>query len=145
MKKIGTNLSPILSDRLYKTLLRSVLLYAMEICDWDVVQVKDLEKLQAKSLRSLYDLYRQFPKAIVLLLTRVEPLEVRMDLYVLLFYAKICNSTLNTFMGKHQLHRTYSLNNPPIGSYSDAFFPNITSVDFEKTFPSWTLINSKPS
>ena len=114
----NTILSPIISNRLYKTLQRSVLLYAMEICDWDIVQVQELEKLQAKSLRSLYDLDRQCPKAIVRLVTGVEPLEARMDLHVLLFYAKICNATPNTFMGKLHLHRTYSLNNPPIGFYS---------------------------
>ena len=71
--KEQTILSPRISNRLYKTLQRSILLYAIEICDWDVDQIQDLEKLQAKSLRSLLDLDRQCPKALVRLISGVEP------------------------------------------------------------------------
>ena len=54
-------LTPVISNRLYKSLQRSTLLYATEISDWDFEQIIVLEKLQSKSLRSLFDLDRQCP------------------------------------------------------------------------------------
>ena len=56
-------LTPIISIRLFKTLQRSILLYAIELCDWDVDQVNDLETLQAKAIRSHFSLDQQCPKA----------------------------------------------------------------------------------
>ena len=111
-------LFPLISTRLYKTLIRSNLLYAMEITDWNCKQILELEKLQAKSLRSLFDLDRKCPKAIVRLLTGVEPIAARRDLHVLMFYAKLCQSNPTNFLGMINLKRTISSENPPIGFYT---------------------------
>ena len=111
-------LFPKIANRLFKTLQRSNLLYAMEICDWNVLQIQELEKLQAKSLRSLLDLDRQCPKALVRLLLGVEPIEARLDFQVLLFYAKLCHSEPNSFLGKMHKYRSSSPDNPPIRFYT---------------------------
>ena len=56
-------LTPSISTRLYKTLQRSTLLYAMEFGDWDLDQIHDLETLQAKALRTCLNSDLQCPQA----------------------------------------------------------------------------------
>ena len=82
-------LTPYISTRLYKTLQRSTLLYCIEFGDWDVDQVKELEILQAKALRSCLNSDLQCPQALLRLFCGVEPIEARRDLHTLLYYAKI--------------------------------------------------------
>ena len=113
-------LTPTISVRLYKTLQRSTLLYAIEICDWDIDQVVELEILQAKAIRSLFDLDRLCPKAVLRLVTGVEPVEARIDLHVLMYYAKLCRSKPNCFLGRIHNHRSTISSDLPVGFYYTA-------------------------
>ena len=82
-------LNPSISIRLYKTIQRSTLLYAIELADWDVDQVKELEVLQAKALRTCLNSDLQCPQSLIRLFSGVEPLEARRDLHILLYYGKL--------------------------------------------------------
>ena len=110
-------LTPTISIRLYKSLQRSTLLYAIELMDWDLDQVRDLETLQAKAIRFHLDLDLQCPKATVRLISGVEPFEARIDLHVLLYYTKLCRADRQNFLGR--IHRYRSLNYMalPVGFY----------------------------
>ena len=83
-------LNPSISIRLYKAIQRSTLLYAIEIADWDVDQVNELEVLQAKALRTCLNSDLQCPQSLIRLFSGVEPLEARRDLHILLYYGKLC-------------------------------------------------------
>ena len=61
-------LTPCISTRLYKTLVRSTLLYAIEFGDWDIDQINELEILQAKALRTCLNSDLQCPQALARLL-----------------------------------------------------------------------------
>ena len=111
-------LTPSISTRLYKTLQRSTLLYGTELADWDVDQLLNIEKLQAKALRSLLDLDLQCPKAIIRVLAGVEPFEARTDLHILLYYAKLCRSPSNSILGKIHEHRNSHCKKLPQGFHN---------------------------
>ena len=83
-------LTPSISSRLYKTLQRSTLLYALEFEDWDLDQIHELETLQAKALRTCLNADLQCPQASLRLFSGVEPIEARRDLHALLYYTKLC-------------------------------------------------------
>ena len=83
-------LTPSISIRLYKTFQRSTLLYAIELVDWDVDQIKELETLQAKALRTCLNSDLQCPQALIRLFSGVEPIEARRDLHTLLYFGKLC-------------------------------------------------------
>ena len=85
-----TILTPRISTRLYKTLQRSTLLYALQFGDWDLDQINELETLQAKALRTCLNADLQCPKSSLRFFSGVEPLEARRDLHTLLYYAKLC-------------------------------------------------------
>ena len=99
-------LTPNISTRLYKTLQRSTLLYGIEIADWDIDQIRELEILQAKALRSCLNFDLQCPQALVRLFSGVEPIEARRDLHVLLYYAKLCSYDPPSFLSMVHLART---------------------------------------
>ena len=107
--------------RIFKTLQRSNLLYCLEVCDWDLDQVEELEILQAKAIRSHLDLDLQCPKATLRLVTGVEPFQARIDLHVLLFYLKLCHSNSDTTLGKFHKYRSSNMNALPVGFYSTAY------------------------
>ena len=75
-------LTPTISMRIYKTLQRSTLLYAIEFCDWDVDQIRKIECLQASALRTHLDSDLQCPQPILRLVAGVEPFEARRDFHV---------------------------------------------------------------
>ena len=107
-------LTPSISTRLYKTLQRSTLLYGMEIADWDLDQIHELETLQAKALRTCLNADLQCPQACLRLFSGIEPLEARRDLLTLLYYAKLCNYDKDSLPG--MVHRSRSTNNSmPVG------------------------------
>ena len=114
-------LTPNISVRIYKTLQRSTLLYAIEFCDWDVDQVKKLEILQAKALRSYFDTDLQGPQSILRLVAGVEPFEARRDLHVLMYYCKLCRSTPNSLLGKIHRYRTENLSEIQSGFHQTVF------------------------
>ena len=91
---------------MYKTLQRSTLLYAIELCDWDPDQINDLEIQQAKALRSHLDADLHCPKSILRIFSGVEPIEARMDLHVLLYYTKLNRCKLNTLQGMLNKYRS---------------------------------------
>ena len=113
-------LSPGISTRIYKTLQRSTLLYGIELADWDVDQISKLEKIQAKALRSLLDEDLQCPKVIIRILSGVEPFEARMDLHILLYYAKLSRSPPNSLLGKMFQYRTAQYGDLPLGFFNTA-------------------------
>ena len=110
-------LTPTISIRLYKSLQRSTLLYAIELMDWDLDQVRDLETLQAKAIRFHLDLDLQCPKATVRLISGVEPFEARIDLHVLLYYAKLCRADRQNFLGRIHRYRSLNFMALPVGFY----------------------------
>ena len=85
--------------------------------DWDLDQVNDLETLQAKALRFHLDLDLQCPKATVRMISGVEPFEARIDLHVLLYYAKLCQTDPNSFLGRLHKYRTRNCKSLPLGFY----------------------------
>ena len=106
--------------RICKTLQRSTLLYCIEVCDWDLDQVEEIEILQAKAIRSHLDLDLQCPKATLRLISGVEPFQARIDLHVLLFYLKLCHSDSDTILGKLHNYRSSNFYNLPVGFYFTA-------------------------
>ena len=62
----------------------------MELADWDVDQIKELEILQAKALRASLNSDLQCPQALIRLFSGVEPIEARRDLHILLYYGNLC-------------------------------------------------------
>ena len=91
------SLTPSISIRLYKTIQRSTLLYAIELVDWDVDQIKELEILQAKALRTCLNSDLQCPQALIRLFSGVEPIEARRDLHILLYFGKLCRYETASF------------------------------------------------
>ena len=135
-------LTPNISTRLYKTLQRSTLLYGIEIADWDINQIRELEILQAKALRSCLNFDLQCPQALVRLFSGVEPIEARRDLHVLLYYAKLCSYDPPSFLSMVHLART-SKSAMPVGFHCTAlrifnkyklghFWNNIPDVPHDK-------------
>ena len=114
-------LTPRISIRIFKTLQRSTLLYCIEVCDWDLDQVEELKILQAKAIRSHFDLDLQCPKATLRSITGVEPFQARIDFHVLLFDLKLCHSNLDTILGKFHKYRSSNLNALPVGFYFTAY------------------------
>ena len=114
-------LTPAISSRLFKTLQRSTLLYAIELCDWDGDQVAELETLQAKTVRVHYGLDNMCPKSIVRLISGVEPFDARIDLHVLKYYAKLYRSDPKSFLGKIHRYRVNNINDIPVGFYHTAY------------------------
>ena len=109
-----TILTPRISIRLYKTLQRSTLLYALEFGDWDLDQINELETLQAKALRTCLNADLQCPQTSLRLFSGVEPLEARRDLHTLLYYAKLCRYSNASLTG--MIHRNRTTNrNMPVG------------------------------
>ena len=85
--------------RLFKTLQRSTLLYALEFSDWDYDQINELETLQAKALRTCLSSDLQCPQATVRLISGVPPFEARRDLHTLIYFVKLCKSDDDNFLG----------------------------------------------
>ena len=90
-------LTPSISTRLYKTLQRSTLLYLIEFGDWDIDQIRVLETLQAKALRTCLNSDLQCPQAILRLFSGVEPIMARRDLHTLLYFTKLCSRERTSF------------------------------------------------
>ena len=112
-------LTPSISTRLYKTLQRSTLLYALEFGDWDLDQIHELEILQAKALRTCLNADLQCPHASLRLFSGVEPLEARRDLHTLLYYAKLSGYDKASFPS--MVHRTRTTNRSmPVGFHCSA-------------------------
>ena len=105
-------LTPSISTRLYKTLQRSTLLYAIEFGDWDIDQIRELETLQAKALRTCLNSDLQCPQAILRLFAGVEPIEARRDLHVILYYARLCLYERDSFPNLVHRYRTLNLGVP---------------------------------
>ena len=135
-------LTPSISTRLYKTLQRSTLLYAIELGDWDIDQIRELEILQAKALRSCLNSDLHCPQALVRLFCGVEPIEARRDLHSLLYYAKLCSYDPASFPSMVHLARI-SNSDLPVGFHSTAlrifqkyklehFWNNIPDVPHDK-------------
>ena len=101
-------LTPSILTRLYKTIQRSTLLYAIELVDWDVDQIKELEILQAKALRTCLKSDLQCPQALIRLFSVVEPIEARRDLHILLYYGKLCRYEADSFPSMIHRMRTSS-------------------------------------
>ena len=113
-------LTPIISTRLYKTLVRSTLLYAIEFADWDVDQIQELETKQAKALRSCLNSDLQCPQALIRLFSGVEPFEARRDLHILLYYGKLSRYEPASFPSK--VHRVCtSRRDKPVGFHCTVF------------------------
>ena len=123
-------LTPSISTRLYKTLQRSTLLYAIEFVDWDVDEVKELEILQAKALRTCLNSDLQCPQPLLRIFCGVEPIEARRDLHTLLYYAKLCNQEPASFPNMvHRARTSYS--GLPVGFHSTVLHI-LKKYDFEK-------------
>ena len=114
-------LTPSVSKRIYQTLQRSTLLYCIEVCDWDLDQVKELEILQAKAIRYHLGLDLQCPKALLRLVLGVGPVEARIDLHVLLYYVKLCHTEADTIFGRFHRYRSSNFNALPVGFYFTAY------------------------
>ena len=114
-------LTPSISVRIYKTLQRSTLLYAIEFCDWDLDQIGVLEVQQSKALRCHIDSDAQCPQSILRLVLGVEPVEARRDLHVLLYYAKLCKTPSTTLLGQMHRYRSQNLSTLPVGFYRTVY------------------------
>jgi len=97
---------------MYKTLQRSTLLYiyTIDLCDWYPSQINDLKILQAKALRSHLDADLHCPKSIIRTFCSVEPLEARMDLHILLYYAKLNRCKPDSLLDKINKYHSKNLN-----------------------------------
>ena len=113
-----TILTPEINIRIFKTLQRSNLLYAIEFCNWDIDQINKLEVLQAKALRCHLGCDLQCPKSILRLVCGVEPILARRDLHVLLYYSKLYNSTPNSLLGQMHQYRTKTFKSLSVGFYA---------------------------
>ena len=103
-----TMLTPKISNRIFKTLQLSNLLYAIEFCDWDITQINKLEVVQTKALTCVgSDL--QCPKSLTLLFG-VELIVARRDLHVLLYFSQLCSSSQNSLHGLMHQYQTKSFN-----------------------------------
>ena len=112
-------LTPSITTRLYKTLQRSTLLYALEFGDWDLDQIHELEILQAKALRTCLNADLQCPQDSLRLFLGVEPLEARRDLHTLLYYAKLSSYDKTSFPS--MVHCTRTTNRSmPVGFHCSA-------------------------
>ena len=96
-------LQPNISIELYKSITRSTLLYACEVTDFDCDQMLSLEILQADTLRCMLNLDKRCPKALVRLITGVEPLEARFNFHKIMYYIKLSNSDSNSLL--HAVHK----------------------------------------
>ena len=108
-------LQPSISVQLYKSIARSTLLYACEVTDFDCDQVLSLEKLQAETLRRMLKLDKRCPKAIVRLVTGVEPIEARFDLHKILYFIKVTFSNNNLFRSIVNRYRKLGFGATPHG------------------------------
>ena len=114
-------LTPTISIRIYKTLQRSIFLYALEFCDWDVDQIRKIEVLQAKALRCHLDSDLQCPQSVLRLVSGVEPIEARRDFHVLLYYAKLYKSPRSSFLGLMHQYRSQNLHALNVGFYKSVY------------------------
>ena len=95
-------LQPNISIHLFKSITRSTLLYACEATDFDCDQLLSLEKLQSVTLRRILNLDKRCPKALVRLVTGVEPLEARFNLHKLMYFVKLAKSNKSSLL--HAVH-----------------------------------------
>ena len=127
---------------MYKAIQRSTLLHAIELADWDVDQINELEVLQAKALRTCLHSDLQCPKALIRLFSGVEPLEARRDLHILLYYGKLCRYERASFPSMIHRART-SRKDKPVGFHCtvlrvlnkyglEKYWNNIPDVSKEK-------------
>ena len=66
-------LTPKCSITIYRSKVRSNMLYGSEIVDWEPNQIMELEKIQAKSLRTLLGADIMSNKAVLRLMCGIEP------------------------------------------------------------------------
>ena len=80
--------------KLYKLLIRPILEFGAQIITYSKTHISRLERFQAKALRSLLGLRRNVKCETVRLLSGVEPICARFDLYKLKYFHKlrICDS-----------------------------------------------------
>ena len=77
-------------------------MYACEVTDFDCDQLLSLEKLQSVTLRRILNLDKRCPKALVRLVTGVEPLEARFNLHKLMYFVKLAKSNKSSLL--HTVH-----------------------------------------
>ena len=134
-------LTPSISTRLYKTLQRSTLLYLIGFGDWDIDQIRALETLQAKALRTCLNSDLQYPQAILRLFSGVEPIVARRDRHTLLYFAKLCFREPTSFPARVHQARVAKAD-MPVGFHCSVrrvltkyglmeYWDNISDVNFD--------------
>ena len=114
-------LQPTISIQLYKSITRSTLLYACEITDFDCDQILSLEVLQSDTLRCMLNLDKRCPKAIVRLVTGIEPLEARFNLHKIMYYLKLSRSENRGLLNMVQKRRKTAFGATPLGFHHTCY------------------------
>ena len=91
------------------------MLYGSEIVDWEPNQIMELEKIQAKSLRTLLGADIMSNKAALRLMCGIEPLGARFDFAKLNYFFKVSNSNPDSLLG--ELHSSRNRQEIPQSYY----------------------------